>query len=251
MVATNVDGLRSMLQAAHDARAGRFVFLSSMVVYGGADQVDLDESAPFVETGDNYNYTKIACERELQAFVRRTGIEAVILRPPYVYGPRDRQFLPRVLTSLRDGDWVYLSGGVRPFTLAYVGSVVEACVLAAASADAAGEAFIIADGESITRKELVELICEEMGYAVPTKSVPRRVAKMLCPVYECVAKLLRKQDPPRLNRFRLKFAGATLTFDISKARRVLGYEPKRPVREALTDTLSWFRENRTEFLPGE
>jgi len=250
MVDVNVNGLRNVLEALEPEGVRRFVFLSSLAVYGIADQVDLDESAPFVETGDNYNFTKIACERLLRTFARERGLAAVSLRPPYIYGPRDRQFFPRVCTALRDGQGAYLSGGRIPFALASVQNVVEACLLAASRDEAVDEAFIIADGESITRRELVEILCDEIGYERPTKSVPRVVARMLCPVSEGLARLFRARTPPRISRFRYKFAATHLTFDISKARRVLGYEPKCSTRDALRTTARWFRDNRRDLLPG-
>ncbi len=251
MVEINVGGLRNVLEAARATDVQRLVFAGSLVVYGGGDQVDLDESSPFVETGDNYNYTKIECERVLREFARQTGLPAVIIRPPYAYGPRDRQFFPRVCTALRDGEWAYLSGGTVPFTLAYALNVVEACLLAATDDRAVGEAFIITDGEAITRREAVEIICDEMGYERPTKSVPRAVARALCPIFEGAARLFHAKKPPRINRFRYKFAASHLTFDISKARRVLGYESKYDTRDSLRTTARWFRENHTDLLPKD
>jgi nucleoside-diphosphate-sugar epimerase len=249
MVRVNVNGLQNVLEAVRGAKLQRFVYIGSQVVYGALDQVDLDESAPFVETGDHYNHTKIACERVLRDFVHATALPAVVLRPPYVYGERDRQLFPRVLSTLRDREWIYLSGGAIPFTLAHVSNVVEACMLAAAREEAVGEGFIITDGEAITRREFVEILCDEMGYDRPKKSVSRVVAKLLCPVSEGLAKRLGAKEPPRLNRFRYKFAAVHLTFDISKARRLLGYEPGRRTREALRATARWFLKNRPDLLP--
>jgi len=249
MVRVNVEGLRNVLEAVRGSKLERFVHMSSAVVYGAHDRVNVDESAPFVETGDHYNHTKIACERVLRDFVRETGLRGVVLRPPYVYGERDRQFLPRVLSTLRNHAWVYLSGGTVPFTLACVENVIDACVLAASREEAVGEGFIITDGEAITRREFVEILCEEMGYERPTKSMPRVVAKALCPVSEGLAKLLGAKEPPRLNRFRYKFAGVRLTFDISKARRLLGYEPHRAMHDCLRRTARWFATNRPDLLP--
>jgi nucleoside-diphosphate-sugar epimerase len=249
MVRVNVGGLRNVLEAVRDSKLDRFVHMSSAVVYGARDQADTDESAPFVETGDHYNHTKIACERVLKDFVRETGLAAAVLRPPYIYGERDRQFLPRVASALRDHTWVYLSGGAIPFTLACVENVVDACILAAGREEAVGEGFLITDGEAITRREFVELLCEEMGYDRPDKSLPRVVAKLLCPVSEGLARLLGAKEPPRLNRFRYKFAGTRLTFDISKARRLLGYEPRRATRDSLRRTARWLAKNRPDLLP--
>jgi len=251
LVRINVGGLRHVLEAAAATKPERFIFIGSCVSYGDRPHRNLDESAPFMVTGDNYNYTKIECERVLREFVRRTGLPTVILRPPYIYGPRDRQFFPRVLDALKNGTWAYVNGGTAPLTPVYVLNMVEACLLAAECSEALGEAFIITDDESISRRELIEILCEETGYEPPTKSYPLWVAKLLRPVYESVYRLCRAKTSPRINRHRLKFVSTHLTFDISKAKRVLGYAVKYPMRESLRDTARWFKENYPQRGPAK
>jgi nucleoside-diphosphate-sugar epimerase len=238
-----------VLEAVRGVPLERFVAVGSLAVYGMGDQVDIDESAPFVHTGDNYNYTKIECERLLEEFARETKMPLVIIRPPYIYGPRDRQFFPRVCTPLRDGQFAYLSKGEIPFTLVHVLNLVDALLLAAEKPQAVGEAFIVTDGEAITRRELVEILCDEMGYARPKASFPRGFARTAIPVFEGLARLFHSKEPPRLNRFRYKFLAVVLTFNITKAKDVLRYRPKVLSREALRDTARWFKENHPELLP--
>jgi len=249
MVAVNVHGLRNVLKACSTADLQRFVFVGSIMVYGAGDQIDLDESAPFVGTGDNYNYTKIQCERVVREFVHRRGVPAVVLRPTYIYGERDNHFLPRVLRSLQHGHWIFLSGGKMPFTLVHVQNLVDACVLAATREEAVGEGFIITDGESITRRELMELVCEELDCEMPWLSLPRHAALPLLMLDIVLAKVLAWDRPNLINRFLYHFAGCRLTFDISKARRLLGYEPKRPTPASLRTATRWFKENRPDLLP--
>jgi nucleoside-diphosphate-sugar epimerase len=251
MLEINVEGVRHVLKAAHAAGVARVVHIGSLAVYGNGDQVELDETSPFVETGDNYNHTKIACARTVREVARAAGLDVVTLVPPYIYGPRDRQFFPRVCATLRDGAWVYIDRGERPFTPVYVLHLVDACVRAAECAEAAGESFIITDGRSITRKRFVEILCEELGYAPPVKSVPRWLARTLVPVFEGFARLARAKRAPRLNTFRYKFLATHLTFDVSKARRVLGWSPACDTEDALRRTARWFRENRPELMPRQ
>ncbi len=249
MTRINVDGMRHLLEAVRGLPLERFLFMGSLVVYGLNDQVDLDESSPFEHTGDSYNETKIQCEELLQQAVRETGLPGVVLRPPYIYGPRDRQLFPRLCESIRSGEFAYISHGKIPFTLVYVENLVDACLLATTTPGIEGEAFIITDGQSVTRRELVEVLCEEMGYTKPSKSFIRQLARMSIPFFEGIAKLRRSSKPPRLNRFRYKFMAARLTFDISKAGRMLGYEPRVGTPEGLRASARWFREHHPEFLP--
>jgi nucleoside-diphosphate-sugar epimerase len=245
MVRINIDGTRNMLEACVGlGRLEKFVMVGSMVVFGMGPQNNLDESAPLTRTGDNYNETKIVAEELAFQYAAEKKVPVVVCRPPYVYGPGDKQFFPRLFESLRDGVFKYIGDGNQPITLVYVLNLIEALVLAARTKTAPGELFLITDGESITRRELAEMICREMGYRQPTAHVPEGVARALLPVVEWLAKV--RHQRPILNRFKLKFMATPLVFDISKGRRVLGYEPVEPPRESLRKTIRWYREHHPE-----
>jgi len=250
MMRVNVAGTRHLAEAAvASGRLKRFVYLSSMVVFGMYPQRGFDESAPLIHTGDHYNLTKIRAEEVVQQFVRDRGLPATIVRPPYIYGPRDRQFLPRILENLQNGQFRFVGSGRQPISLTYAGNLVEALWLAATKAEAKGEVFLITDGEATTRVRLMEIICEETGYPMPTRHVPRWLVRMLCPIVEGIHSLRRASEPPLVNKFRVKFMSTPLTYSIEKARRVLGYAPKMTTEQALRRTLAWFREHRPDLLP--
>ena len=250
MVRINVEGTRHLAEAAIACgRLKRFVYLSSMVVLGMNPQRDFDETAPLIHTGDHYNLTKIRAEKLIHRFVQQRGLQATIIRPPYVYGPRDRQLLPRVLASLQTGQFRFIGSGRTPFSLVSVANVVEVLFLAGTRPDVVGEVFLVTDGEPITRERLIEIICEETGYAKPAGHVPTWMVRLACPVIEGICALRRATEPPLVNKFRLKFMATPLTYNIGKARRVLGYEPKACTEESLRETLSWFREHRPDLMP--
>jgi nucleoside-diphosphate-sugar epimerase len=250
MMRVNVQGTRHLAEAALTAGGiRRFVYLSSMVVLGMHPQRDLDETAPFIHTGDNYNLTKIRAEELVREMVRERGLPAVILRPPYIYGPRDRQFLPRVLENLQKGVFKFVGSGLNPITLVYVANLVEALVRAARVEEAVGETFLITDGEAVTRVRLMEIICEETGYPLPRTHVPEWLVRLACPLLELGKAISRSKEPPLVNKFRLKFMATPLTYNISKARRVLGYAPRQGTEAGLRETLAWFREHHKELMP--
>jgi nucleoside-diphosphate-sugar epimerase len=250
MMRVNVEGTRHLADAALAAgRLQRFVYLSSMAVFGMHPQRDFDETAPMIHTGDNYNLTKIRAEESIRRLVRDRGLPAVIVRPPYVYGPRDRQFLPRVLGSLRAGQFKFVGSGRQPFSLVYVGNLAETIYLAATRPAVVGEVFLVTDGAATTRLRMMEIICEETGYPMPRAHVPKWLVRAACPIFEGIYTLRRAKEPPLVNKFRLKFLATPLTYRIDKARRMLGYEPKVDTETGLRRTLAWFRENRPELLP--
>lgn len=246
----NITGTRNMLEACASVKGlEKFVMVGSMVVFGMGPQNNFNESAPLTHTGDNYNETKIVAEELAFQYAAEKKVPVAVCRPPYVYGPGDKQFFPRLFETLRDGVFKYIGDGNQPITLVYVLNLVEALVRASRTKTAAGELFLITDGESITRRELAEMICREMNYPVPTAHVPEGVARAVLPVVEWLAKV--RHQRPILNRFKLKFMATPMTFDISKARRMLGYEPVEPPRESLRKTVRWYRENHPEMAAKE
>ncbi len=241
MVRINVTGLRHLLEASEAAGVERFILVSSMAVLGMGKQDNLDESAPYVVTGDLYNYTKIEAEKLGLEFARHNkGMAVTVLRPPYIYGPRDRQMLPRILSVLKEGKFSYIKEGSNPFHLVFVDNLVQVMLLAAKNPRSAGQIYHVTDGVSITRKEFIEFICERLDFPRPKKSVPLPVAKVACGLMEAMAKISKSKKPPLLNKFRLKFMSTYLTFSIDKAKRELGYSPE-PQKDCLAATLDWYK----------
>jgi len=246
MVKNNVDALSNLVHAANRDTLKRFVFIGSMAVLGMGVQDNLDESAPWIHSGDNYNYTKILAEQLAVKLARDENYPITVLRPPYIYGPRDRQFFPRVVSSLENGMFKYIGDGNQPFTLVYVENLVDALILAAKQEkEPTGEIYMITDGESVTRRELVEILCEEMDFKKPTRQVPVWLAYAVCPLFEGISKLTKKT--PLINKFRIKFMHTHLTFNIEKARRDLGYNPQVSTKDALRKSAQWFNEHRSEY----
>jgi len=251
MMRVNVGGTRRLCEAAAAAASlRRLVYVSSMAVLGMHPQRNLDETAPMIHTGDHYNLTKIRAEETVHQFVRERGLPAVVVRPPYVYGPRDRQFLPRVLGNLRSGRFRFIGSGRQEMSLVYIHNLVDALFLAATAPGVDGEVFFITDGEAVTRVRMMEILCEETGYPMPTRHVPVWLVRLACPVFEGLATLRRATEPPLLNKLRLKFMVTPLTYRIDKARRLLGYEPKVTTEEGLRQALAWVREHRPDLMPA-
>ena len=156
-----------------------------------------------------------------------------------VYDDAPEDDTAAVLASFDDARLRTIPGSGPPS-----GWVGKVHALYPAPREAKGEVFLITDGESLTRRELVEMICEGMGHAKPQNHVPLAVAKMLLPLVEWLGKVRHKR--PILNRFQMKFMTTPLTFNIAKAQRVLGFRPIEAPRESLRKTILWHREHHPE-----
>lgn len=237
----NVRGFETMVEAACESDVlQRFVHMSSLGVYEPRDHHGSDETAPLSRQGlDAYTLTKVEAEELLQGYIRRENLPAVILRPGFVYGPRDRTVLPRILERLKKGKFKFIGSGEQLLNNVYVKNVADAVFLALDCENQHGEAFNITDGRLVTRHEFIHAICDEAGYERPEKHVPLPTAQAAAAVLEAVWKLLGISTPPVPSKATVKFLGYNLDYSIEKAKRVLGYDPAVDFEEGIKKTMAW------------
>ncbi|HUG93005.1 MAG TPA: NAD-dependent epimerase/dehydratase family protein [Planctomycetaceae bacterium] len=240
----NVRGLEKLLDAAEAAGTlRRFVHISSLGVYEARDHHGTDETEPPAARGiDGYTLTKVEAEQLVLKHAAEQGLPAVVLRPGFIYGPRDRTVLPRLLERLRRGQVKFLGSGEQLMNNTYVGNLVQAVFQAIERDEAAGQVYNITDGRLVSKREFITTIAGLAGYPPPTSAVPLGLARVLARGMEGLWKLLGKQEAPLLSNARIKFLGLNLDFAIGKARRELAYDPQVDFTEAMAQTVQWFRE---------
>jgi nucleoside-diphosphate-sugar epimerase len=242
----NVRGLEQLLLAAEQSGAlRRFIHISSLGVYQARDHYGTDETEEPSTTGiDGYTLTKVEAEKLVLKHVRENGLPAVVLRPGFIYGPRDRTVLPKLLARLKSNAFAYLGPPDKLMNNTFVRNLVQAIFLALEHDEAVGQVYNITDGRLVTKKEFVETAAQFAGYPLPTKIVPLGLAKFLAKVLEGLWKMLGKKEAPLLSNARIKFLGLNLDYCIDKARRELGYEPAIDYHAAMRETIDWFRDQQ-------
>ena len=240
----NLLGTDSLLKAAKsNGTLKRVVHISSLGVYEARDHHGTDETAPISLSGiDGYTVTKAESEQLVRDLIDKDGLPGTILRPGFIYGPRDRTVLPRILEKLRSQQFKFLGSGQTLLNNTYVGNLVDAVFLALAQDDKIGEVYNITDGALVTKRHFIATIANLAGYPVPTKNVPLGVAKVLAKLMESTWRLLDKEDAPLLNNARIKFLGLNLDFSIEKAKRELSYEPKVDYDTGMMAAIGWCRD---------
>ena len=240
----NVQGTESLLKAVEsNGCLKRVVHISSLGSYETRDHHGTDETTPISLTGiDGYTLTKAESDQLVRQHIEQNKLPATILRPGFIYGPRDRTVLPRILERLHVGGFKFLGDGQSLLNNTYVGNLTDAVFLALASDDTIGEVFNVTDGALVTKKQFISTIASLAGYDVPDKHVPLGVARMLAKLMESTWRLLGKQTAPLLNSARIKFLGLNLDFSIEKAKRQLGYEPKVDFETGMQLAVGWCRE---------
>lgn len=241
----NVEALRVLLDACKGQALSRFVHLSSLGVYAARHHHGTDETVPAsLSHRDGYSQSKAEAEALALDYYRDFGLPVVVLRPGFVYGPRDRIVLPRIVENLRLGRVRYPGAkGMRLLNTIFVRNLVDAVLLAIDNDDAVGEVFNLTDGEAVTKRRFIEKIADAHGLPRPTMSPPYWLAWLLTWGSETLAKARGAKQTPLLNFTRLKFLGMNLDFSIEKARAQLGYSPRVRFDDAMNETLAWQRTN--------
>ncbi|QEL16051.1 NAD-dependent epimerase/dehydratase family protein [Limnoglobus roseus] len=238
----NVEGLRTLLDAVKGKPLKRFVHVSSLGVYEARHHEGTDEGEPLPDNHiDGYTQSKVESEKLALEYVRQFQLPITILRPGFVYGPRDRSVLPRLVDRLKEKSIVYIAGGRYALNTTYVGNIAEACLLAVDNEKAVGEVFNITDGEFVTKRQFFETVADGLGLPRPKRSIPLWLARRLATWRERVFRRKNKPHPPRITQATLKFAGLNLDFSIAKARAVLGYTPRTHFAEGMAAALADFK----------
>jgi nucleoside-diphosphate-sugar epimerase len=227
---SNVEGTRSVLAACRVLGIRRLVHTSTpSVVHAGDDIAGGDESLPYAtHFSSDYPRTKAVAEREVLA-AADDGLATVALRPHLVWGPGDTQLVPRILDRARRGRLRLVGGGDAVIDTTYVDDAVAAHLCAAdrlaPGAACSGRPYFITSGDPRPVREVVNAILAAGGLPPETRSVPLPVAEVAGAAAETAWRLLRRTQEPPMTRFLARQLATDHWFDISAARRDLGYVP--------------------------
>ena len=237
----NVIGTRNVVAACQQQGVERLIYTSTpSVVFTGQPIRGGDESLPY---GKNwlchYAHTKAIAEAEALA-ANSESLKIVALRPHLIFGPGDPHLLPRVIESVQAGRLKIIGDGKSRVDVSYVGNVADAhldAFDALAAGTGAGQAYFISQGESVELWPWVNSILAGLGHAPLTKQVPLPVAYAVGALCEGLWKVLGRRNEPPITRFVAVELAKDHYFDISAARRDLGYLANTPMAEALNQTI--------------
>jgi nucleoside-diphosphate-sugar epimerase len=233
----NVGATEAVIQACRSAGVGRLVFTSSpSVVAADHDLRGVDESQPYPSTYRAlYPETKAAAERAVLA-AHGGDLRTIALRPHLIFGPGDTNLVPTVLERARGGRLVQVGAGTNLVDLTFIDDCVAAHLRAAdalaARPSAGGRAYFISQGEPVPLWAWIGRVLALHALPPVRRRLPLAVAVGLATVAETVWKTLRLRSDPPLTRFLAEEMATDHWFDITAARRELGYEPSCTVWEA-------------------
>lgn len=218
----NVDATRALHTAARAAGA-RFIFVSSPSVYAQAkDQTGLTEDSPLARRFLN---AYAATKAEAEGYVMARG--GVVIRPRAIVGPDDTVLLPRFLRLVEKGRFPLVNGGRALTELTDARDVARALVLAEQKApDLAGQVFNISGGKAMSVRDIVSAIAGAMDRPIRFRDMPFLPALGLTALAERIANLLPGRPEPPLTVYGLCAMAFSQTFDLSRARDRLGFQPR-------------------------
>ncbi len=234
----NVQGTQNMLEASYEEGVKRFVHCSTIGVLGHIANPPADETYPY-NPGDVYQRSKCEGEEIALKFFRDKKFPVVIARPTAIYGPGDMRLF-KLFKYVSSGRMIILGDGNSFYHLVYVEDLVKGFELCAQKERAVGQVYILGGDKYLALNELADLIASVLGVSLSKIHLPVFPVKALSILCEKVCVLLRVEPP--LHRRRVDFFTKSRAFDISKARKELGYKPEFDLETGLRLTGEWYRE---------
>jgi len=241
MQAVNVDGTRNALDAAIKAGAKRFVFLSSMEVYGYPKTAPFNEDHP-KNPINTYGRNKVEAEAMCVACWKEKGLETVSLRPSTLVGPGiNEPTFVMTLQLLEKPPFVMpLPGGGRTrFQMTSVTDCADACVLAAGRPGVAGEAFNIGADDTLTMRGQIEELMTRVGKRAWIVSIPAGLSKFL--LLAAYRLGFSKLEPDHIS-----LLDSEMVMDCEKAKHMLGWKPKKTNIDMILESFESYRKEKTK-----
>lgn len=237
----NVRGVEALVRAAVSAGVRRFVHVSSITVHGNDLRGQADEMAPLRAEPNPYSRSKVAAERLLARMVREEAAPVTIVRPGWIYGPRDTSSFARIARRVDQGQMVTLGSGENHVPLVYVGDVAEGILLASDCPQAEGRSYLLVNDEPVTQREFIGAVAAELDAPTPTRRIPYQLSLVVGALAEARGRLTRSQEPPPVTRYGVQLLGGENQFVISRARRELGFSPRVGFAEGVRRSVQWYR----------
>lgn len=225
----NTMGTANLIRQCSLLGIKRFIFVSTAKVLGeGKSEPYLDTDLAVPE--DAYAVSKWEAEKSIWQIAAETGMEAVVLRPPLVYGPRVKGNFLRLMQAIDKKRPLPVGCIQNRRSLLYLGNLVDAIRLCLNHPQAAGKTFMVSDGDDVSTPELVRRIAAALGrrpFLLPVPAWCIRLAGGMLGKQAAVDRLL-----------------GSMCLDITSVQKVLGWTPPYTMQIGLKATAEWYRKNK-------
>ena len=231
----NVEGTRNLLAASADAGVQRFVYGSTIGVYGDGGGKVLDEASS-VKPLNDYGASKLAAEQVAHEWGGRVPVS--IARISETYGPGDERLL-KLFRAVDRGRFMIIGAGDNLKQLVFVDDVASGLLAAGEHPAAVGQTFLLAGPETLTTREMVGLVAAALDKPAPSGHLPMWPFLVAAVALESSLRPLGIQPP--LHRRRLDFFRRSFVVSSEKAMSTIGYRPVTAFSAGARVTAAWYR----------
>lgn len=234
----NVEGTRHLIDEALQSGIKRFVHCSTVGVQGEIKNPPAKEEDPY-NPGDHYQISKMEGEQLVLRYIREKQFPAVIFRPVGIHGPGDTRFL-NFFRLIQRGTFRMFGSGNVLYHLTYIDDLIDGIQLCGTIQGIESQIFTLGGEKNTTLNDFMQTISKILNKPLSRVHYPVWPLWLAGAVCEAVCRPLRIQPP--LYRRRVEIFMKDRAFDISKARRLLGYQPKISLEEGLRRMAAWYME---------
>ena len=252
----NVEGTRNAITAAERSGA-RLLHLSSVAVYGPKARYEseagreharggVDETTPLRPLPERAFYARSKRESEelvLEAHAAKR-IWATAVRPDVIYGPRDRQFVPRIARLLRLRVAPIVGGGHTTLAIVHAAHVADGAVLAATTSSAGGAVYNLANDFDVSVADFLRFAARGFGHTLRLVSVPVWLAQLGLSLTKGMLSIARGGGMSVVTSASLAFLTKNNPFTSDRARRELGWTPSLRPEIGVPEAFRWWNEQR-------
>lgn len=230
----NTEGTRKLLDAAKQAGVQKFIYFSSVKAVGDSDQQPMDESVQ-TPADTPYGQSKYAAEQ----LVLHGGYvpHPVVIRPSMVYGNTEKGNLPRMIQAIRKGVFPPLPENHNRRSMVHVDDVVQAAILAAEKPEAAGQIYIVTDGQAYSTRQIYDWIRVALGKSPLHASIPMGLLNALAKSGDAIGRVSGRRFP--FDSDVLDKLTGSAWYSSAKIQRELGFSPQHTLQSSLPDIVRY------------
>ncbi len=236
-----VVGTQNIVAACQLAKVARLLHVSSISVYGHprlGEGEKITEETPLGQgfwLWDYYPRAKLLAEQIAREYPATT-----VVRPSWLYGPRDRVTIPRVIPALLGKRVPIIGSGENYLNIIYAADVARGTILAANHSQGVGQAYNLCSVGEVKQIDLLNALTDALSLPRVTKHVPYGLAIRWAFVLECMKRLVFAKKPPTITRRAIYLIGRSTQYSTEKARTQLGWKPEVNIQDGVRRTLEWF-----------
>lgn len=245
-----IDATRHVLEACQQEQVQRVLYVSSIQVYGhpvyqGQPFTEDEPLGQGVRSWEFYARSKIAAEQQCRSYPGAF----TIVRPSWIYGPRDRNTLPRLFKTVRSRRVGLVDSGEKPLNIIHAADVARGVILAASLDRAVGRAYNLSGAGDITQKEMLDLIAQALQVPPIRRKYSLRTAYFLGLFSEAVGKAIFLRRAPYCTRYGIGLIARSTHYSCVRAKEDLGWQPQIPSREGMQQAIAWQLQSESKRVP--